>query len=281
MTDNDSAPAAEYAVSPVLGLAFLQSALLLSFALEALDFPTYLACHIALCSVAAASGSWWALTSVTTECRADRFATIFQLVAWTALAGPFGTLTAAALFVPHGSGAVPELAQARRPRFSPRELLHIKLLDHRLRLQDAHVVRPLLDVIIEGNRLEKLDALSLISRHYTPALATPLKRALQDKDNSVRVLAATVMARQNDVYTRRIGGLQSKARADSANPQCWRDLGQARIDYADSGLLEASRAKTEVSQADADFARAITDDPSRAQNRKPDPCPCKPQPTSA
>ena len=110
-----------------------------------------------------------------------------------------------------------------------------------MRLERAHAIRPLLDVIIEGTQLEKFDALSLISKRYDPALAPALRRALEDKDASVRVLAATVLAQQNNAHTKRIGALQAIARltpepraigANSGRPisttlkaGCWRRRG--------------------------------------------------------
>ncbi len=104
----------------------------------------------------------------------------------------------------------------RRSELTRLELLHGSLLDRRLRLGHAHAIRPLLDVMIEGTQVEKLDALSLISKRYAPALAPALRRALEDKDGSVRVLAATVMAQQHNAFTKRIGALsghrQSRAR---------------------------------------------------------------------
>ena len=130
------------------------------------------------------------------------------------------------------------------------------VLDRRLRLDQAHPIRPMLDVVLDGTQLEKLDALSLISRRYVPGLAPALKRALEDKDASVRVLAATVIARQNNAYTRGIGSLQTMAAATPERADHWRALGQARLDYAVSGLLEVSRVEAERSQARTDLSRA-------------------------
>lgn len=133
-----------------------------------------------------------------------------------------------------------------------------------MRLERAHAIRPLLDVIIEGTQLEKFDALSLISKRYDPALAPALRRALEDKDASVRVLAATVLAQQNNAHTKRIGALQAIARAEAGTSSDWSELGQAHFDYAVSGLLETSRAEIEVSHALDYLARAAELDPGNA-----------------
>ena len=73
------------------------------------------------------------------------------------------------------------------PELTRLELLHGSLLDRRLRLEQCAPIRPLLDVVIDGTQIEKLDALGLISKRFVPALAPILKRALEDKDAAVRV----------------------------------------------------------------------------------------------
>jgi hypothetical protein len=181
---------------------------------------------------------------------------IAQLVGWTTLAGPFGAFIAVALLVPRAAEAQPDATSAPNATLSRLELLHCSLLDRRLRLNQAHSIRPLLDVIFDGTQSEKFDALSLMSKRFVPALAPALKQALEDTDGSVRVLAATVTARQHNACTRRIGEAQAMARGAADNPGGWRELGQAHLDYARSGLLEASRADTELGHARTHLARA-------------------------
>jgi hypothetical protein len=254
----------------VFALLCLQSALFLVFATDHCDIRTFLILHLTLCAGTATFGRWWIGAPRTADGTDDTTATVLQLAAWTAVAGPFGAVVAGALLVPRSAAANHAVATADadsptdRPGLTRLELLHRSLLDNRLRLERAHAIRPLLDVIIEGAQTEKFDALSLISKRYNPALAPALKRALEDKDASVRVLAATVMAQQNNASTKRIGALQAVARAQPETSRHWCELGQAHFDYAVSGLLEASRAKTEASQALAHLVRAAELDPSDA-----------------
>ena len=202
-------------------------------------------------------GGWRAHPRAAGGCR-QRAVQQFQSVRPGQLAGPFGTVVAAALLVPRKAGASDAEVAASRPGLTRLELLHGSLLDSRMRLERAHAIRPLLDVIIEGTQLEKFDALSLISKRYDPALAPALRRALEDKDASVRVLAATVLAQQNNAHTKRIGALQAVAKADAGTSSDWSELGQAHFDYAVSGLLETSRAEIEVSHALDYLARATS-----------------------
>jgi hypothetical protein len=164
----------------VFALLCLQSALFLVFATDHCDIRTFLILHIALCAATATFGRWWIGGPRTADGADDTTATVLQLAAWTAVAGPFGAVVAAALLVPRSAGAshVEAMVESGRPGLTRLELLHSSLLDSRLRLERGHAIRPLLDVIIEGAQTEKFDALSLIAKRYDPALAPALKRAL-------------------------------------------------------------------------------------------------------
>ena len=240
----------------VLVLFCLQVELFLGFATDRIGLSAYIGLHLGLCAATVLAGSWWAVLTAAPDL-ADRIVTIIQLVVWTALAGPFGTVIAAALLVPRTIGSdQPDVAGAPRAALSRMELLHHALLDRRLHLDQVQPIRPLLDVIIDGTQIEKFDALRLISKRYVPATVPALKRALEDKDASVRVLAATVMAQQHNARTKRIGDCQAIARAAPDTPNGWRKLGEAHLDYALSGLLEGSRAETECGHARGYLARA-------------------------
>ena len=141
------------------------------------------------------------------------------------------------------------------PAHSRLTALHTAINDHRLRILGAHASRPLLDIVIEATTAEKLDALSLIAKRYTPAFAPALRKALEDADGSVRVLAATVMAQLNNDHTRHIGALQNTALAAPTGAS-WRALAEARLAYAASGLLDADRAQREADEGRACLARA-------------------------
>ncbi len=184
-----------WSISLVFGLLCLQGGLFLALAAHRLDTRSYSTVHFGLSAVIAIAGIWWAWASPTIGAR-DNATIVVQL-------SPQGGRTEA--------GTAAEAARAGRSDLTRFELLHNAILDHRLRLEHAHLIRPLLDVILDGSQTEKLDALSLISKRYTPDLAPVLRRALEDKEASVRVLAATVIARQNSRCTTPIGASQTVA----------------------------------------------------------------------
>ena len=108
------------------------------------------------------------------------------------------------------------------------EGLHQALLDGRMRLDGARHIRPLMDIIAEGSQSEKLEALSVVYKRYDADLSAVLKRALQDPDPSVRVLAATVMAKLHATFMRKIGDCQTAAAAMPNLVQSWRNTADAR-----------------------------------------------------
>jgi hypothetical protein len=241
-----------------LSVLSLESILFLALIINSIDVPMYLGIHLAVCGLTLLLGWWWLGRSPMANDPNGGTTMVLQLVAWTAMAGPFGSLLAAGLLPTCDPAAADQASNAvkAKPELSRLDLLHGSLLDRRLRLERAHSIRPLLDVILDGTQIEKLDALSLISKRFVPGLALALKRALEDKDASVRVLAATVMAQQHNFHTKRIGTLQAKARAAPDSSIRWSELGQARLDYAGSGLLETDTAESELRQARSHMIRA-------------------------
>jgi len=225
----------------------------------AIQLSAYAGIHILGCFALAAWLVWCMRGS-----RADeRNSTALQIVAWSAVAGPFGAFVSTALashtaLMPSRippDGDADDLATDH----SAGELverLHIALLDRRVRLEGASRVRPLMDVIAEGSGSEKLEALRIVYRRYETGLSAVLKRALHDPDTSVRVMAATVTAKLHGAYSRDIGDRQTEASANPELAQNWQSLADARLAYAESGLLDSLRGRAQIELAIGDLSRA-------------------------
>ena len=198
-----------------------------------------------------------------------RFWVALQILGWAGIGGPFGATIAAALLLPqmstrsHGlHDGEDDRPGADRFTIDRIERLHTALMDRRLRLEGARDVRPLVDVLAEGSRLEKLAALGVIYRRYEARFGALLKLALGDSEASVRVLAATVTAKLHATHSRTIGEHQSAIAIEPGIAQNWRLLATARLAYAGSGLLEAQRARAQIELAIGDLSHAIELDPS-------------------
>lgn len=245
----------------VASLFWPEAVLFVAFVAGRLQMSQYLLLHVGACAAAAALGACCISRSGAAEYVWSRTVVLLHATVWTLLAGPFGSFIVAALLVPPtdrtGGGArLPGRAAATHSELTRVEMLHSRLLDRRLRLEQAHHIRPLLDVMIEGTQMEKLDALRLIAKRYVPGLAPAVRRALEDQDASVRVFAATVIAQQNNAYTKQIGASQAIAAAAPESADHWLRLAQAHADYAASGLLETARAEAETRQARTYLTRA-------------------------
>jgi hypothetical protein len=242
-------------------LLFWQSGLLLVLLWGFIELGLYAGIHFAgcLCLTAWLFGRSGAAAGDTVP---------LQIVAWSAFAGPFGAFVAVALlFRPLSvrpevmAGNDADSLKADGSKGTRVERMHLALLDRRVRLDRASQIRPLMDVIVEGSQPEKLEALGVVYRRYDADLNPVLKRALQDPDTPVRVLAATVTAQLHATFSRNIGDRQAAADATPNLAQSWRDLADARLVYADSGLLDAPRARAEVELAIGDLLRAAGTDP--------------------
>jgi hypothetical protein len=190
-----------------------------------------------------------------------------QVIAWSAFGGPFGTFVAAAIVLRPAPRVEATTADAGADlsvcaEADHAEHVHLALRDCRMRVEGAQRVRPLMDVLADGLLSEKLAALGILYRRYDADLGPVLKHALRDPNASVRVLAATVTAKLNAIFSRRIGDRQAAAAAMPKSAQSWRNLAEARLAYAASGLLEASLARTELEAALGDLARAAEISPA-------------------
>jgi hypothetical protein len=238
---------------PALILFCLQLFLFIWFAIGLIDLFAYLLINLALCA------TFWCVGTPGGISRADRLIGGLQLLAWSVLAGPFGALLAIGFYLPRRrvAGAAEEtyLGDGSNGALSRVERLHHALHDRRLRTGQAHGIRPMMDVILDGTQREKFAALRLIGKRFAPSAAPALKCAIGDKDAFVRVLGATIMAQLHGSYLKRIGECRAIAVEAPDAPDGWDKLGHAHLDYANSGLLELSRTDNELEQARVNFAR--------------------------
>ena len=203
----------------------------------------------------------------------EAHAAFLQLALWSAIAGPFGAVIAAAIGaskwsqepVWHDFGTSLEDQIASKHM---KEIQHLRneLLDNRLRIEGASGVTPLTDALAKGGQKEKLDALNVIGRRFEPSLAHALRLATRDSDPSVRVLASTVIAKLQTKTTERLAAMR-KAAAMSDGPEPWLALGEAELEYSASGLVTSSQAQDETSRALMCIEKALNVAPGNEPTR--------------
>lgn len=257
--DLGGSPAAEAAARcrPVvctrLGFALLTAevALVIAAELKPRWIPLLLAAHAAIVAILA--------TALTTAARAparlrlDRAESPQQLplprldlilLLFTALLGPLGVLGAGVIAVAVGRVEA-------HPSAPPRERI-LKLarghdathaLARRLRHQGrrAALAVPFIDLILGGNLEQKQAVIALVDNVFQPQFAPILREALNDGEPTVRVMAASALARlENEFLAASIALEEASAEARESTLAKMRLAHHFDI-YANSGLLDAGR----------------------------------------
>ena len=194
------------------------------------------------------------------------FGLAFLLLVLVALAGAFGAAVWGLALAP---------GRTRRPfrsgatAFAPPDWddvddagvrLHHALNDGRLRIEGASTARSLRDILAQGSQPEKLRALGVMARKFTPALLPALRVALKDDDSAVRVLATSIQAVLEARHVDLVKARRHVTRTHPNDGSAWIALATAHADFAGSGLIPIERRRTELKRAQhaATAARIIS-----------------------
>gem|GEM_PF-3510852 len=171
------------------------------------------------------------------------------LTLFTAVLGPFGvagTLAATGLhhWLKRSSIPFSDWYQALFPDFEDAEIRDI--FDKAVSINDLHLekqaVVPFMDILHYGTTRQKQAMIVLLITHHHGKFAGILRKALEDKDGSVRVLAAKGMTRIEQYYMHRNMklGIQYREKKISGD-----DLLKYQImnddEYVYSGILDSIR----------------------------------------
>lgn len=107
---------------------------------------------------------------------------------------------------------------------------------------EKNSVIPFMDVLNKGTAKQKQAMMGLIINHYDGKFAPVLKKALNDEDGSVRVLAATGMARLEHQFAERNMTLEeSRKSGEQSDPEFYKNIGTFYDEYVYSGILDEGR----------------------------------------
>jgi hypothetical protein len=115
------------------------------------------------------------------------------------------------------------------------------MLTVRQRQSRAQVI-PFSDVMAYGTAQQKQTAISMMSRHFEPSFAIVLKRALDDRNNSVRIQAATAVTNLESRFSERAMALEQQANSEPS-PKYLLELARHLDRYAYSELLDGERTQ--------------------------------------
>lgn len=201
--------------------------------------------------IAGCVGVWW----LPKHAKAKPLAAVGVIL--TFVAGPFGSFCSLALLWP-SHRLLPIAGPAGDdPRHHHYETVMADLLAHRLQIRTLSP-RPLIDIFLVGSDDQQLTALGRMLKRFEPAMAATLRLALQSTEPSVRVLAATVIAKLHLDFSERIAALQVTAEMATAPGEAWNELAAACWAYAKSGLLDSTQCNELKARAGAAQVTALT-----------------------
>lgn len=116
-------------------------------------------------------------------------------------------------------------------------------------------VGPFLDVVALGTIEQKRTVIAMIAGEYQPSFAPALRSALNDADPAIRVQAASAVAHIDAGFVNRTMTLQARCEANPNDGGATLKLARHREAYAESGLLDGSRAHAELMEALACYER--------------------------
>lgn len=103
-------------------------------------------------------------------------------------------------------------------------------------------VAPFADVIANGSLEQKQSVVALISNDFQPAFAPALLAAMNDPEATMRVMAATAVARLESHFLRLSMSLEEAHAQNPDNAAAAARLGRHCDDYAHCGVLDHGRA---------------------------------------
>jgi tetratricopeptide (TPR) repeat protein len=121
----------------------------------------------------------------------------------------------------------------------------------------AGEVTSLIDALEMGDELQKQSVVSLVTRSFRPSLAPVLRRALADPSNSIRVQAATAMARIEGGFLERTMEIDRRLAKNPADVAAVKEAARLYDDYAFTGILDPAREQANQEQAIRHYRRCV------------------------
>lgn len=113
----------------------------------------------------------------------------------------------------------------------------------------SYSVMPFLEVMQVGSEVQKRRALSRMTMHFHPRLAPAFKAALKDKNNTIRVQAATAVAKLENQFMEMLQNIREASVLAPHDPKVTFATARFYDDYAYTGLLDNEREKRNREQA--------------------------------
>ena len=116
-----------------------------------------------------------------------------------------------------------------------------RLASGRARDDDHESVASFTDFLDHGTPEQKQTILALLARNFRPVFAPALRGAMNNPDATVRVMAATAVARIENAFLTRSMESRADCERNPGDYDVWLGSAQLYDDYAFTGILDADR----------------------------------------
>lgn len=129
----------------------------------------------------------------------------------------------------------------------------------------AYSVMPFADVMRLGSENQKRRALAKMTSRFSPRFANAFKAALSDNNNTIRVQAATAIAKVEREFANKLERIELARATDPSNPMLTLALAKFYDDYAFTGVLDGELEKLNRERSIAAYKAYLVQDPNSAE----------------
>lgn len=190
----------------------------------------------------------------------------------SAVAGIFGTLGALFGFVAtvmfrQKTHAFKEWYESIFPTdsYSTSEVLYDNIIEGIDENPRRYGVMPFTEVMQLGSDEQKRRALAAMTMRFNPRLSPAFKAALHDSSNSIRVQAATSVAKIEKNYMQMREKIEAARAKEPKNPNILYALARFYDDYAFTGILDPEIEKSNRERAISTYKSFLQQDPNNAE----------------
>ncbi len=145
---------------------------------------------------------------------------------------------------------------------SPPQVIYDSITEGLDENPSPYSVMPFADVLRLGSENQKRRALAKMTSRFSPRFAEAFKSALADNNNTIRVQAATAIAKVEREFTRKLLRIEQARAMQPNNPALTLALAKFYDDYAFTGVLDHEIEKVNRDRAIASYKTYLQQDPN-------------------
>lgn len=131
----------------------------------------------------------------------------------------------------------------------------------------SYGVMPFVDVMRLGSENQKRRALAKMTSRFNPRFSTAFRVALADTSNTIRVQAATAVAKVEREFMTKLERIEEARAREPQNPNITMALAKFYDDYAFTGVLDPELEKLNRERAINTYKSYMQQDPNSAEAR--------------